>query len=180
MQNKRGISQAFSHGWEGRVIRRATVFDVFDMSAVLQASIRELCQDDHQNDPERLAEWADSKTPATIRSWLDGPGELWVIEDEGRIAAVGGLGAVEGTEGLITLNYVSPDFRFRGLSSALLDHLEARLWALGARIARLEGTKTAMPFYLARGWQADDAPCGECRAECTALVKQLSRDVNGA
>ena len=180
MQNKRGISQAFSHGGEGRVIRRATVFDVFDMSAVLRTSIRELCQDDHQGDPERLADWADSKTPGAIRSWLDGPGELWVIEEEGRIAAVGGLDAVEGAEGLITLNYVSPDFRFRGLSSALLDHLEGRLLALGVRIARLEGTRTAMPFYLARGWLADDAPCGERRAECTALVKQLTRDVNGA
>lgn len=176
MQNKRGISQAFGAAAPGRVIRRATPFDVFEMSAVLQASIRELCQADHQGDSVRLAEWADSKTPAAIRTWLDGPGEFWVIEEGGQIAAVGALGGIEGGAGLITLNYVSPNYRFRGLSNALLGHLEGRLAALGVTIARLEGTKTAMPFYLARGWQADTAPCGECRAECMAMVKHLTRD----
>ena len=44
MQNKRGISQAFSPaGTGGELLRRATLFDLFDMSRVLTRSIIQLC-----------------------------------------------------------------------------------------------------------------------------------------
>ena len=174
MQNKRGISQAFGSNVSKRMIRRATVFDVFDISAVLCASIRELCKADHQDDPTALQEWLHNKTPQDIRGWLSGPGELWVIEQNGHLAAVGGIGPLSERDGLITLNYVSPDFRFQGLSATLLDHLETRLVNQGADIARLEATETARGFYVARGWVADTAPCGECRAQCQSMVKRLS------
>ncbi|WP_406645645.1 GNAT family N-acetyltransferase [Aliisedimentitalea scapharcae] len=175
MQNKRGISQAFGAAEVGRLTRRATVFDVFDISRVLCSSIRELCRADHLDDPTALQDWLHNKTPEHIRDWLGDPGEIWVIEVDGHLAAVGGIGPLAEREGLITLNYVSPEFRFQGLSNTLLTHLEARLVTLGAEFARLEATQTARGFYVARGWKTDSTPCGKGRSQCQSMVKRLSR-----
>jgi GNAT superfamily N-acetyltransferase len=54
--------------------------------------------------------------------------------------------------GEITLNYVSPDVRFRGISTTLLDVLERRAIELGNSKLQLESTETARRFYLARGY----------------------------
>jgi GNAT superfamily N-acetyltransferase len=54
--------------------------------------------------------------------------------------------------GEITLNYVSPDARFRGISSALLTALEHRARERCNQICELESTETARRFYLARGY----------------------------
>ncbi|WP_245223426.1 hypothetical protein [Ruegeria sp. HKCCSP346] len=70
MQNKRGISQAFSNVPEGIALRPATVFDVFDISRVLIRSITQLCVADHNNDPGHLEQWTAHKDPATIRGWF--------------------------------------------------------------------------------------------------------------
>jgi GNAT superfamily N-acetyltransferase len=50
----------------------------------------------------------------------------------------------------ITLNYVSPDARLRGDSSALLKALEHRAMERGNETCRLTSTETARRFYLAR------------------------------
>ena len=57
------------------------------------------------------------------RSWIALPGNsvLVAVEDDA-IVAVGSVTDV----GYITLDYVSPDARFRGVSRALLGALEAR------------------------------------------------------
>ncbi|WP_209598117.1 hypothetical protein [Ruegeria sp. HKCCSP351] len=77
MQNKRGISQAFSKVPEGVTLRRATVFDVFDISRVLIRSITQLCGADHQGDPQAIAQWTDNKDPATIRGWIKPGSQIW-------------------------------------------------------------------------------------------------------
>jgi GNAT superfamily N-acetyltransferase len=51
----------------------------------------------------------------------------------------------------VTLNYVSPDARFRGVSRALLRALEARARARGNSGCRLSGTETARRFYRSAG-----------------------------
>jgi GNAT superfamily N-acetyltransferase len=65
-----------------------------------------------------------------------------------RILAVGCVT----NSGEITLNYVSPDARFRGISTTLLDALERRAIELGNSKLQLESTETARRFYLARGY----------------------------
>lgn len=175
MQNKRGISQAFVHQPSAQVLRRATVFDVFEISRVLIRSIRELCHADHQGDPARLRGWTANKSPADVRNWIAEGAEIWLIERDGCLAAVGALGAVTAQVGEVTLNYVSPDFRGQGISSHMLRHLERRLIERGARRGRLEATETAWAFYLARGWQPAAAQCGD-RVECRAMAKPLADD----
>jgi GNAT superfamily N-acetyltransferase len=59
--------------------------------------------------------------------------------------------------GEITLNYVSPSARFRGVSRALLAALEARAAERGNTICRLASTETAHAFYIKNGY-VDEAP----------------------
>lgn len=128
------------------VVRPAGLADAPAMSAVLIASITELCADDHHNNPEALASWLANKTPEGIATWFADPASrLFVAERDGKVAAVGGLGAGR----MITLNYVAPAHRFAGVSKAMLAALEAQL---GPGEAALDSSRTALPFYRALGW----------------------------
>src|SRR5437762_7754078 len=90
---------------------------------VLGRSISELCGADHRNDPVILGRWLADKTPEIVASWIIGPGNsVLVAVETGTILAVGSV--TDASE--ITLNYVSPDARFRGVSRALLVALETR------------------------------------------------------
>ena len=134
-------------------IRRALPADAPAMSAVLIASITELCVEDHHNDPKLLAGWLANKTPAGVAAWFgNADSVLLVAEREDEIAAVGGYFARERT---ISLNYVAPHHRFIGVSKAMLAALEA---GLGAGEARLDSTATARRFYEACAWEVAGAP----------------------
>ena len=138
------------------LVREAEPADAAQMSAVLTASIRDLCTADHRNDPTILAGWLRNKTPEMVLQMFDNPNaQLFVAEHDGTIAAVG---CVNGTDE-IGLNYVDPAHRFSGVSKALLAALEDHIRQSGATRARLTSTGTARRFYLASGWH--DAGPGE-------------------
>jgi hypothetical protein len=133
-------------------IRPARLADVPAMSAVLIASITDLCAADHRNNPEALASWLANKTPEGVARWFDTPGShLLVAERNGEIAAVGSYSDAR----MILLNYVSPRHRFAGVSRAMLTAMET---ALGAGEARLDSTQTALAFYRAAGWVESGPP----------------------
>ncbi len=125
---------------------------------VLWRSIAELCVADHQNDPAILARWLSNKTPKVFRSWITQAANSVLVAVEGDdILAVGSVT----DEGKITLNYVSPDVRFRGVSRALIGALEARAVQRGNVRCTLTSTETARRFYLANGYVEDGLPVGE-------------------
>ena len=129
-------------------IREATPEDAAAACDVMRRSIAELCVADHGNDPAILGKWLSNKTPEAFKSWIrPGNSVLVAIEDDDILA----VGSVTDS-GEITLNYVSPDARFRGASSVLLADLEKRALVRGNRTCTLESTKTARRFYLARGY----------------------------
>ena len=134
------------------VIRRASLADVPGMSAVLTASIIQLCATDHGGDPDAIAAWTRNKSEAGVASMLANP-------DQQLFVAVGPMGVVAvgavTSDGTVSLNYVAPAARFTGISSAMLARLELALVELGHREGRLESTRTAQAFYLARGWLPD-------------------------
>ena len=115
----------------------------------MRRSITELCVADHGGDAGMLAVWLSNKTRDAFRSWLAHQGNsVLVAVDQGIVI---GVGAVSDT-GEITLNYVSPDARLRGVSRALLSALEARAVKCGNVRCTLTSTETARRFYLANGY----------------------------
>ena len=135
-------------------LRRAQATDAEEAAAVLRASISTLCVADHGNDPELLGHWLANKTPQTVGSWIRGPGRVVVAEGGGRIVGVGGVVP----SGEITLNYVLPEARFRGVSKAVLGDLEAHLRSQGCTRGTLWSTWTACRFYREAGYVDAAAP----------------------
>lgn len=116
------------------------------MSDLLVASITALCVEDHGHRPDAIVRWLANKTPDGVRKWFANPeNQLFVAEHDGAMAAVGGCSAKRE----IILNYVSPEHRFVGATTALLAAMEE---TLGPGEATLTSTATAHRFYLARGW----------------------------
>ncbi len=137
------------------IIRDAVEADAAAGSEVMRRSITELCFADHQNDPAILHGWLRNKTPDVFRSWLAQPGNsLLVAVVDHAIAAVGSVT----DKGEITLNYVSPEARFRGVSTAMLSALEQRAADRGCTTIILHSTATARSFYLSRGYVEGATP----------------------
>lgn len=99
-----------------------------------------------------LRHWLANKTPDIVASWIArrDSSMLLAVED----AAILGVGSVTDA-GEITLNYVSPDARFRGVSRQLMQALEARAKQSGNIRCHLTSTMTARRFYLSRGYRED-------------------------
>ncbi|MBY3314420.1 GNAT family N-acetyltransferase [Rhizobium laguerreae] len=129
-------------------IRKASTTDIPAMSRLLTASITSLCTEDHGNDPDRLRRWTQNKSEEGVGKMMDNPAlTVWVAEVSSEIAAVGAA-----TGDSIVLNYVAPEYRFQGVSKALLATLEDSLRNAGISLGKLVSTRTALRFYLASGW----------------------------
>jgi GNAT superfamily N-acetyltransferase len=137
------------------IIRDAVIEDATAACQTLRRSIAELCAADHNDDPAILRRWLSNKTPESFRTWIKPENALLVAVKDSDVL---GVGCVTDA-GEITLNYVSPDARFRGVSSALLSALERRATARGNTRCTLESTETARRFYLARGY-SENGPAG--------------------
>jgi GNAT superfamily N-acetyltransferase len=130
-------------------IRDAVAEDAPAVCQVMRRSIAELCVADHHNDSAILARWLSNKTPEIFLSWLARPdNSLLVALEDGRILGVGSVTDA----GEITLNYVLPDVRFRGVSRAMLGALENRAAERGNVRCILASTETARRFYQSAGY----------------------------
>lgn len=125
-------------------IRDAVPDDAAAACEVMRRSITELCASDHDNDPVILGRWLSNKTPEIFRSWIH-PGNSVLVAIDIESDNILGVGCVT-DDGEITLNYVSPDARLRGVSTALLADLEKRAIERGNGACRLESTETARRF----------------------------------
>lgn len=147
-------------------VRAARPEDAEAAALLLRRSITELCRPDHQDDLERLAGWLANKRPEVFLDWLANP-QSTVLVAEGEQGQLLGVAACS-SSGHITLNYVSPDARFAGVSSALVSALEGDLKRQGVLQVSLVSTRTAHNFYRARGYRdvaQTAAPPGELRME---------------
>ena len=139
-------------------IRDATPRDAEAACDVLRRSISELCAADHGNDPAILGRWLSNKTPEIVAGWAKQPGNSLLVAVEGDVI----LGVASVTDaGEITLNYVAPDSRFRGVSRALVGALEARAADRGNASCTLTSTETAHRFYQSAGYRDDGEPVGK-------------------
>jgi GNAT superfamily N-acetyltransferase len=139
-------------------IRDAVADDAPAACGVLRRSITALCVADHGNDPEILRRWLANKTPEIVGSWIARLDNSVLVAVEGDTLLA--VGSVTDT-GEITLCYVCPQARFRGVSGALLGALEARAVERGNRRCTLHSTLTARRFYHAAGYTEDGPPDGK-------------------
>lgn len=151
-------------------IRTATGNDAERACDVLRRSIAGLCAADHENDAATLDMWLANKTIDNVRSWASAPGQILVVAEEG--GKILGVGAAT-VAGEITLNYVSPDARFRGVSKAVLSALEEWLRGEGCTRAWLTSTKTAHRFYRAAGYEDAGEPQAWGRLRGQPMAKAL-------
>ena len=154
-------------------IRAARPTDAAEVCAVLRRSITELCYADHRNDPAILEKWLANKTLANVTSWIENPhGYMFLAVENG---AVAGVASITST-GEITLNYVSPVARFRGVSKSLLARLEAQAVELGHSRCTLTSTVTARRLYQSAGYLDDGPPTtGFLTADSVRMTKTLAK-----
>lgn len=154
-------------------IRPATEADAGQAALVLRRSITELCARDHENDPALLASWLANKTPEKFKEWVRAADSLCLVATTGDDTILG-VGLMS-KAGEIRLNYVSPEARFQGVSSALIGALEEAAAKLGLERITLNSTATAHSFYLARGFQDAGRPqTGRLKDNIYPMAKVLS------
>ena len=139
-------------------IRDARLEDADQACDVLRRSISQLCVVDHGNDPAILNAWLANKKPEIVAAWISQQGNSLLLAVEGDATLA--VGSVTDA-GEITLNYVAPEARFRGVSRALLSALEVRAAERGNRRCKLTSTETAHRFYQSAGYVDDSAPAGK-------------------
>ena len=143
--------------------------DADEACGVIRRSITELCHADHQEDATTIALWLANKTAENMRRWID-QSHVFVATEGGAIL---GVGAIK-VSGEISLNYVSPDARFRGISRALVARLEARALELAIEMITLQSSATARQFYLAAGYKEDGPPTKSFgKTFCHPMAKRL-------
>jgi GNAT superfamily N-acetyltransferase len=140
------------------LIRRARSDEAVGICNVLRRSIAELCSADHYDDPAILQRWLANKRPEIVEGWIGDPDNSLLVAVEG--PAVLAVGAIR-NDGEITLNYVSPDARFKGVSRALLKQLEITAGDQGNDVCHLTSTFTAHRFYLSCGYEDCGVPQGK-------------------
>lgn len=154
-------------------IRKATVEDAEAAALVLRRSITDLCGRDHANDPAVLASWLANKTADKFRDWVEAEDCLCLVAADGD-GAILGVGLMS-RMGEIRLNYVSPDARFKGVSTALIGALQAEAMKWDVPHLTLNSTATAHRFYLARGFMDAGQPeTGRLKDNIYPMTKFLS------
>ena len=128
-------------------IRQAKTEDAPAACSVIRRSIAELCHADHGGDEVLLGKWLSNKTVENVTRWIK-QSHVVVAEEAGALL---GVAAMTNT-GKVTLNSVSPHARFRGVSKALMQRLEAQASTLGLSECVLETTQTALRFYESLGY----------------------------
>ena len=151
------------------LIRPARMADAEAIADTLRRSIRDLCAADYGSDARLLARWLANKRADVVEGWIADPDALVLVaETSGDVAGVASMTA----GGEVTLNYVAPEARFRGVSAALLAALEDEARRRGLEACRLQSTLTAYRFYLARGYRPVEPDAPPQRG--TAMVKALA------
>jgi len=132
-------------------VRRARTTDAEAAVDVVRRSIVELCTADHRGDAETLARWLANKTAQNFATWFESDeNHCVVVEAERRVLGVGALKR----SGEVSLLYLAPDAKGRGMGKAVHAALEeqARVW--GLRELTLDSTERACPFYERLGYRS--------------------------
>jgi GNAT superfamily N-acetyltransferase len=166
------------------VIRQMTEADAGEVSALILRSYDHVLV--HYHSPEMLARFREHATPESLIEQL-GRKEVFVVEDAGRIVAVGGLSCFDdpqvprddpaevyedASDRRITNLFVAVDVIGRGIGRRLLDHLVALAQQEGTVRLHVASSRNAVSFYERAGFALDPDP-PTAIPEITWLLRQL-------
>jgi len=151
-------------------IRRAEPNDAADICRVVRSSIVELCFEDHHDDELVLSRWLENKTTENVLRWIANPNNLNLVAARKELMLAAGCVTVSGE---IILNYVSPNARFKGVSSMLLAEMEAATSSAGGNACVLNSTATAHRFYQRRGYTERASPVLKFGLMTWPMIKRL-------
>ena len=120
-----------------------------EIHTLIKRSIRELCFEDHQDNPEHYEGWLDARSEEWIKETIFEPEtQGFIILINGSIAGISHIKK----EGLITLCYVHPNYIGKGVGQMLMELVEKA--AVDWRLPKitLTATATAKPFYEKNGY----------------------------
>ncbi len=131
-------------------IRAAKIEDAEAACELVRRSIVELCIEDHAGERMALEGWLSNKTLRNMQTWIKQLGVYtYVSTQDDRIIGVATLTGA----GEIMLLYVAPEFRFQGVSKALLAQAEDKARELRLDFCSLTSSLTARRFFLAAGYE---------------------------
>lgn len=144
-----------------------------DLNAVvstIRASITQLCQKDHQNDPEKLASWLVNKTKEALAEPLAAANSAcFVAVDAGDVVGVVHILV----SGEITLCYVHPQAIGKGVGQRLITTAFEFARTNGLQNLTLEATQTAKPFYERMGFVRLDKQSSCGKVSCLSMRKVI-------
>jgi GNAT superfamily N-acetyltransferase len=139
------------------LVRDAVPADAPFACMLVRRSITELCVADHGNDARTIGDWLANKTNDNFAAWISSAQRVTLVAE--RADSMAGFAMLDlDRNGTISLLYIAPEERFSGVSSALLEAVEARASASGLAELRLNSTATALQFYEKRGYVTDGDP----------------------
>jgi N-acetylglutamate synthase-like GNAT family acetyltransferase len=150
------------------VIKKATTEHADEACQVLIRSIKEVCILDHKNDQAVLNEWLSNKTTENLEKWITDTSNYSIVALNNRDEVIG-LSMIS-VSGKILLNYLLPEYLFKGIGKLMLNDMEMFAAKLGLKKIIAMSTITASGFYKRNGFIEDLENKDE---SCISLMKNI-------
>ena len=147
-------------------IRRATIDDIEELVRLRLAMMAEIAGPDGGGVAQDAGEALEANRTYMRETMPSGEFVAYVVESGGVIVATSGLrmyrmaphtGNLRGTGAYILNMYTLPQWRGKGLASALLERLVGHAREAGARSVSLRATAAGWPVYERYGFAGDAA-----------------------
>ena len=131
-------------------IKKATNEYADEVCQVLIRSIKEVCIVDHKNDQAVLNKWLSNKTTENIKKWINDTSNYSIVVINNQSDVIGF--SMISVSGEILLNYLLPEYLFKGIGKMMLNNMEMFAGKLGVKKIIAMSTFTASGFYKKNGF----------------------------
>jgi len=131
-------------------ILKAKIKDANEICLLLRRSIIEVCAFDYGNNEKVLEEWLANKTTENVRYWINNKNRSSYICINKNDEILGFC--MHDIRGEILLNYVLPEYLYKGVGKLLLSAMEEELYKNKIFDIVVISSITAKPFYARNGF----------------------------
>ena len=134
-------------------------------------SIREACKKDHRDDDKTISEWISNKTIDNFHQWIKSENSYSYVAINSKNEVIGF--SLMSKTGKILLNYINPEYLYKGVGKALLLKMEEDAKRRDISVLSTDSTLTALSFYERNGFLITDVQ--KCnKLQCVPLTKYIS------